>query len=130
MIAGAEEAIADFHPNSGVGRPVLMDEAAVEEVGVARTGIDEGRADVNAADQAVFQDRLVDRLLVVEQAAVVEGAAILVADLVGQGEPQEMTAQTEAAGAAAAVDEGALVQLIGDADAADEPGCDAPGETC
>src|SRR5207248_3620835 len=122
--AGAEEAVAELYADSHVGRPVFIDEAAVEEVGVARAAVDEGGADVEAADEAIFQDGLVDRLLVVEEAAVVEGIAIFIADLVGEGDAKEMAVEGEAAGAAQAVDECALIELVGDADAADGPGSD------
>ena len=83
---------------------------------------------MDAADQAVFQNGLVDRLLVVEEAAVVERITIFIADLIGQGDAKEVAVKGEAAGAAEAVDQCALVEFIGDAHAADGPGGDAPGE--
>src|SRR2546422_623659 len=68
MIAGAEEAIADFHPNSGVGRPVLIDEAAdepgcdapgetcavLEEDVDRESGVEAGDVDVGAFGVAIF----------------------------------------------------------------------------
>src|SRR3954471_1223560 len=82
MVGSAEEAVANLQADAGVGGPVFIDEAAVEEVGVACAGVDESGADFDGADDAVFEDGLVNWLFVVEKAVVGEGFAVFVADLI------------------------------------------------
>ena len=55
MIAGSEEAVAEFDADAGVGGPVFVDEAAVEEIGVACAAIDEGGADLMAPIRPFFR---------------------------------------------------------------------------
>ena len=41
VIAGSEKAVAQLHSHSNIRRPVFIDKAAVEEIGIARAAVDE-----------------------------------------------------------------------------------------